>query len=185
VLELGELSLPSFLSLASEPLPETLASFDSALLTLSVDTNAAGELEGTFSLASNDPDSFENPFVFDVIVTVSNEPANALNILPGIDIGDVTTAAGEQNVVLLSFKLLVPAGSVPVTIDSLTLAASNAGIQRASNLRLYIDGGTRGELDNRDVFLSSTDDTEALTFTFPARTFSPDVPMWFVVVGDF
>jgi parallel beta-helix repeat protein len=185
VLELGELSLPSFLSNAGEPLPETLASFGSALLTLSVDTSAAGALEGAFSLASNDPDAFENPFVFTVTGSVSDTPANVLNILPGVDLGDVSAATGEDGVVLLSFKLLVPAGSTSVTVDSLTLAASNAGIERASNLKLYIDGGTRGELDNRDVFVASTDDTEALMFSFPARTFSPNVPMWFIVVGDF
>ena len=185
VLELGELSLPSFLSVSGDPLPDTLASFGSALLTLTVDTSSAGALTGEFSLASNDPDSFENPFVFTVTGNVSNTPANALNILPGVDIGDVTATAGEQSVVLMSFKLLVPAGSVSVTVDSLTLAANNAGIGRASNLKLYIDGGTRGALDNRDVFVASTDDTEALTFTFPARTFSPELPMWFIVVGDF
>ena len=185
MLDIGELVLPSFLSVAGDPLPETLASFGSALLTLAVDTSTAGTFSGQVSLASNDPDSFENPFVFDVVVNVSNEPANAINILPGVDIGDVTATAGEQSVVLMSFKLLVPAGSVSVTVDSLTLAASNAGIGRANNLKLYIDGGTRGALDNRDVFVASTTDTEALTFTFPARTFSPDVPMWFIVVGDF
>ena len=185
VLDIGELVLPSFLSVAGDPLPDTLVSFGSALLTLAVDTSTAGTFSGQVSLASNDPDSFENPFVFDVVVNVSNEPANALNILPGVDIGDVTATAGEQSVVLMSFKLLVPAGSVSVTVDSLTLAASNAGIGRASNLKLYIDGGTRGEIDNRDVFVASTDDTEALTFTFPARTFSPELPMWFIVVGDF
>ena len=185
VLELGELSLPSFLSVSGDPLPETLASFGSALLTLTVDTSSAGALTGEFSLASNDPDSFENPFVFTITGNVSNTPANALNILPGVDIGDVTATTGEQSVVLMSFKLLVPAGSVSVTVDSLTLAASNAGIGRANNLKLYIDGGTRGALDNRDVFVASTDDTDALTFTFPARTFSPELPMWFIVVGDF
>ncbi|MEM7738420.1 MAG: right-handed parallel beta-helix repeat-containing protein [Deinococcota bacterium] len=184
VLELGELSLPSFLSNAGEPLPETLASFASALLTLTVDTNTAGALEGTFSLASNDPDEFENPFVFTVQATVSETPANALNILPGIDLGDVNTATGQDDVVLLSFQLIVPEGSVSVTVDSLTLAASNLGIQRASNLRLYIDGGTRGQLDNRDVFLS-TADTQSLSFDFNPRIFQPNLPMWFIVVGDF
>jgi hypothetical protein len=185
VLEIGELSLPSFLSNAGEPLPETLDSFASALLTLEVNTSAAGALAGEFSLASNDPDANENPFVFTVTGSVSDTPANVLNILPGVDLGDINAATGEDGVVLLSFKLLVPAGSTSVMVDSLTLAASNAGIERASNLKLYIDGGTRGELDNRDVFVASTDDTEALTFSFPARTFSPDVPMWFIVVGDF
>jgi hypothetical protein len=155
------------------------------LLTVEVNTSAAGELAGEFSLASNDPDAFENPFVFTVTGSVSDTPANVLNILPGVDLGDVSAATGEDGVVLLSFKLLVPAGSTSVTVDSLTLAASNAGIERASNLKLYIDGGTRGELDNRDVFVASTDDTEALMFSFPARTFSPNVPMWFIVVGDF
>lgn len=185
VLEIGELALPSFLSNAGEPLPETLASFGSALLTLTVDTNSAGALEGEFSLASNDPDDFENPFVFTITGSVSDEPANVLNILPGIDLGNISTATDEDGVVLLSFKLMVPARSTSVTVDSLTLAASNAGIQRASNLKLYIDGGTRGELDARDVFVSSTDDTETLTFTFNARTFEPELPMWFIVVGNF
>jgi len=185
VLELGELSLPSFLSVSGEPLPATLASFGSALLSLEVNTSAAGALEGAFSLVSNDPDEFENPFVFTITGSVSDTPANVLNILPGVDIGDVSTATGQEDVVLLSFKLVVPEGSTSVTVDSLTLAASNAGIGRASNLRLYIDGGTRGELDNRDVFVSATDDTEALTFSFSTRTFSPELPMWFIVVGDF
>ncbi|MEM7737123.1 MAG: hypothetical protein AAF267_15175 [Deinococcota bacterium] len=185
VLEIGELSLPSFLSVVSEPLPETLASFDSALLSLAVDTSTAGQFTGEISLTSNDPDAFENPFHVDVVITVSNEPANALNILPGIDLGNITTTTEQDDVVLLSFQLVVPEGSVPVTLDSLTLAASNAGIQRVTNMRLYIDGGTRGQLDPRDVFVGSTDDTEALTFSFPARTFQPNLPMWFIVVGDF
>lgn len=185
VLELGELVLPDFLANAGEPLPETLASFGSTLLTLEVNTLTAGQLEGAFSLASNDPDEVENPFVFTVKGSVSETPANVLNILPGVELGDISAAAGEDDVVLLSFKLLVPAGSTSVTVDSLTLAANNAGIERAENLELYIDGGTRGELDNRDVFLSSTNDTETLTFNFDARTFQPTVPMWFIVVGDF
>jgi hypothetical protein len=185
VLEIGELSLPNFLSVAGEPLPETLASFESALLSLTVDTSSAGQFTGEITLASNDPDAFETPFHFDVVVTVSNEPANALNILPGVDLGGVTATIGEQSVVLLSFKLIVPESSAPITVDSLSLAASNLGIQRAEKLQLFIDGGTRGELDRRDVFLSSTTDTEALTFTFPARTFQPNLPMWFIVVGDF
>jgi sugar lactone lactonase YvrE len=185
VLELGELSLPSFLSNIGEPLPEALTSFDSALLTLEVNTSAAGMLEGEVSLVTNDPDAFENPFVFTIAGTVSDETVNTLNILPGVALGDINTRAGQEDVVLLSFKLVMSESSVPVTIDSLTLAASNTGIQRAESLKLYIDGGTRGELDNRDVFLSSTDDTETLTFNFDARTFQPTVPMWFIVVGDF
>ncbi|MEM7737125.1 MAG: MBG domain-containing protein, partial [Deinococcota bacterium] len=184
VLQLGELSLPSFLSNAGEALPASLPSFGSSLLTLTVDTNTAGALEGTFSLTSSDPDAFENPFVFTIKGSISETPANALNILPGIDLGDVNTATGQDDVVLLSFQLIVPEGSVPVTVDSLTLAASNLGIQRASNLRLYIDGGTRGQLDNRDVFLS-TADTQTLSFDFNPRIFQPNLPMWFIVVGDF
>jgi len=74
---------------------------------------------------------------------------------------------------------------VSVAVDSLSLAASSDAVRRAQNLRLYIDGGTRGELDPRDVFLSSATDPEALTFHFDPRIFQPDVPMWFVVVGDF
>jgi len=185
VLELGELVLPNFLSVVHEPLPTTLASFESSILSLAVDTRSAGKFVGEISLTSNDPDGFENPFHFDVVVTVSDEPANALYVLPGIDLADVVVAAGRTNVPLLSFYVLVPEGSVSVAVDSLSLAASSDAVRRAQNLRLYIDGGTRGELDPRDVFLSSATDPEALTFHFDPRIFQPDVPMWFVVVGDF
>ncbi|MEM7737869.1 MAG: hypothetical protein AAF267_18990, partial [Deinococcota bacterium] len=106
-------------------------------------------------------------------------------VLPGVALNDITISTGQQDVVLLSFKLLVPEGSVSVTVNSLILRASNSDIQRATNLKLYIDGGTRGVLDNRDILISSTADTEALTFTFNPRTFQPDLPMWFIVVGDF
>ena len=188
VLELGELTLPSFFSNVGEPLPATLASFASALLTVEVDTSTAGTFTGQVSLASNDPDANENPFVFDVIVTVSNTPANAINVLPGIDLGVGNISAGQQNVVLLSFKVEVPAGSVPVDLEGIVLASNSiASVEQASNLRLYIDGGTRGELDNRDVFVAELagSDVNTLTFTFPTRTFQPALPMWFIVVGDF
>lgn len=184
VLEIGELILPSFLSNAGEALPETLDSFESVVLPLEVDTSTAGQFTGQISLASNDPDNFENPFVFDVIITVSDEPANALYVLPGVELGDVAVSAGQKDVPLLSFYVSVPAGSVPVTVDSFTLAASDT-VARASELRLYLDGGARGQRDNRDVLLSSLANTDALTFNFEARTFAPDTPMWFLLVGDF
>ncbi|MEM6429747.1 MAG: MBG domain-containing protein, partial [Deinococcota bacterium] len=184
-LELGELVLPPFMSVVGQALPASLASFESALMEVAVDTSTAGVLEGQVSLANNDPDANENPFVFDVIVTISDEPANALYVLPGIALEDVQAAAGQTDVPLLSFYVEVAAGSVPVTIDSFTLEASSNAVRRAKNLRLYIDGGTRGQLDNRDVFLASTDATQALTFTFDARTFQPGLPMWFIVVADF
>jgi predicted outer membrane repeat protein len=188
VLELGELGLPSFFSNAGEPLPATLNSFESALLTVEVDTSTAGTFSGQVSLASNDPDAFENPFVFDVVVTVSNEPANAINVLPGVDLGVGTISAGQQDVALLSFKVEVPAGSVPVDLEGIVLSTDSVpNVAQASNLRLYIDGGTRGVLDNRDVFVAELagSDLSTLTFTFPTRTFQPELPMWFIVVGDF
>ncbi|MEM7736198.1 MAG: right-handed parallel beta-helix repeat-containing protein [Deinococcota bacterium] len=103
-LEVGELLLPSFLSVVGEPLPETLASFASVLLTLEVNTSSAGQFTGEVSLSSNDPDANENPFTFDVVVTVSDEPANALYVLPGVALNDITISTGQQDVVLLSFK---------------------------------------------------------------------------------
>ncbi len=183
-LEIGELVLPGFLLNAGEALPDTLDSFEGVVLSLAVDTSTAGQFTGQISLASNDPDKFENPFVFDVVITVSNEPTNALYVLPGVDLGDVVVSAGQKNVPLMSFYLSVPAGSVPVTVDSFTLAASDA-VARASELRLFIDGGTRGERDNRDVLLARLSNTDALTFNFEPRTFQPEMPMWFLLVGDF
>ncbi|MEM6429929.1 MAG: hypothetical protein AAF708_11875 [Deinococcota bacterium] len=35
------------------------------------------------------------------------------------------------------------------------------------------------------MVVASKTDTDALTFTFDARTFQPNLPMWFIVVGDF
>ncbi len=185
VLEIGELVLPSFLTNAGEALPETLGSFASVVLSLEVDTSTAGQFTGQISLESNDPDAFENPFVFDVVISISDEPANALYVLPGVDVGDVRVSAGQTDVPLLSFYVSVPAGSVPVTVDRFTLAASSDAVARASELRLYIDGGTRGVLDSRDVRLSHTANTQELTFNFAARTFLPETPMWFLLVGDF
>ncbi len=188
VLELGELRLPAFFSNAGEALPETLASFESALLTVEVDTSSAGTFTGQVSLASNDPDAFENPFVFDVVVTVSDTPANAINVLPGVDLGVGTISAGQQDVVLLSFKVDVPAGSVPVDLEGIVLSTDSVpSVEQADTLKLYIDGGTRGVLDNRDVFVAELagGDLSTLTFTFPTRTFQPELPMWFIVVGDF
>jgi len=184
ILDIGELGLPSFLSNAGAALPETLGSFESVVLSLTVDTSTAGQFTGQISLESNDPDAFENPFVFDVVISISDEPANALYVLPGANLADVVVSAGQTDVPLLSFYVSVPAGSVPVTVDSFTLAANEA-VASASELRLYIDGGARGVLDSRDVLLSRTANTQELMFNFEARTFLPETPMWFLLVGNF
>jgi CSLREA domain-containing protein len=186
-LDIGALTLPNFFTQVGT-LPATLASFESALLTVEVDTSAAGTFTGQVSLASNDPDVNENPFVFDVVVTVSDTPANAINVLPGVNLGVGNISAGQQDVVLLSFKVEVPAGSVPVDLEGIVLSTDSVpSVEQASNLKLYIDGGTRGALDNNDVFVAELagSDLSTLTFTFPTRTFSPNLPMWFIVVGDF
>ncbi|MEM6430203.1 MAG: hypothetical protein AAF708_13250 [Deinococcota bacterium] len=52
-------------------------------------------------------------------------------------------------------------------------------------LTLYIDGGTRGEVDSRDVRLASLSTIDTLTFDIPERTLLPGIPMWFLVVADF
>ncbi|MEM6429455.1 MAG: choice-of-anchor Q domain-containing protein [Deinococcota bacterium] len=188
VLELGELSLPNFMSLHGDALPASLGSFESALLEVAVDTSVAGTLEGQVSLASNDPDANENPFVFDVVVQVDDDPAHAVYVLAGIDLAEVNVQAGDVDVPLLSFKLLVPTGSVDVTLDSIRLDATNLlALDSAESLQVYIDGGTRGELDALDVPLATLNlaDADALTFEFPTRTLAPELPLWLLVVGDF
>ncbi|MEM7738456.1 MAG: hypothetical protein AAF267_21985, partial [Deinococcota bacterium] len=189
VLELGELVLPSFLSVEGDALPESLGSFESALLQVRVDTSTAGTLKGQVSLASNDPDDNENPFVFDLIVRVSNEPANALYVLPGIDLDNITITPNQQNVPVYSAYLLVPEGSADVTINSLTLNTEDIpALRDVSSLTLLIDGGTRGIQDNRDVVLSTIDDPSTdgiITFEFEERTLQPNLPLWLLVVGEF
>ncbi|MEM7737778.1 MAG: choice-of-anchor Q domain-containing protein [Deinococcota bacterium] len=68
VLTLGELGLPAQLSLSGDPLPESLASFEDHLLTFTVDTSVAGMFETEITLASNDPDAHENPFVINLVI---------------------------------------------------------------------------------------------------------------------
>jgi hypothetical protein len=190
VLALGELTLPSFLSAVGEPLPATLNTFESALLSLQVDTSQAGRFTGEISLASDDPDMFENPFTFDIVITVTDTPANALEVLPGAPLEDITVTPGQQDVPVYSFRLNVPVGSVSVTLDAITLNVDGmTALDNANTLTLYLDGGIRGERDRLDVPLASliafdnADDT--VTFSIPARTLSPDVPLWFLVVADF
>lgn len=183
-LELSELTLPSFLSLAGDALPETLASFESALLQFTVNTDQAGTLTGDISLASNDPDAFESPFTFAVSVTVADTPANALHVLAGVTLPDVTVTRGQKDVAVWSFQLRVPEHSVAITTDALSLVASN--VTGVKTLHLYIDGGTRGQRDARDIPLASLEDfSEGITFEIPPRTFTPGVPMWFLVTADF
>ncbi|MEM7735031.1 MAG: choice-of-anchor Q domain-containing protein [Deinococcota bacterium] len=188
-LELGELVLPSFLSVVGDALPETLGSFDSALLEVSVDTSIAGTLAGQVSLASNDPDANENPFVFNLIVRVGNEPANALYVLPGIDLADTTITPSQQNVPVFSAYLIVPEGSANVTINSLTLNTDDIpALRDVTSLTLLIDGGTRGIQDSRDVVLSTVDAPTVdgiITFEFNERTLQPNLPFWVLVTADF
>jgi hypothetical protein len=176
------------MSVAGDALPESLDSFDSALLEIAVDTSAAGTLEGQVTLASNDPDANETPFVFDVIVRISDDPANVVNVLAGVELGEVAVTPGQGEVALLSFYLSVPEGSVDVDLDSLNLGSTNlAGISQATSLKLYIDGGTRGQRDQNDILLAtlSGDDIQNLSFTFPTRTLQPELPLWLLVVGEF
>jgi CSLREA domain-containing protein len=189
-LELGELSLPPFFSVVSDVLPEQLASFESAVLIIEVDTSSAGSLVGQVSLASNDPDAHENPFIFDVIINVGDEPANALYVLPGVDLEDITGDVDQQNVSVYSARLFVPEGSADVTLNSLTFNASDLpALRDVTSLLLVIDGGTRGVYDARDVVLMrleppfSTDGT--ITLTFPERTLSPNLPLWILLVANF
>jgi hypothetical protein len=187
-LELGELSLPPFMSVAGDTLPASLGSFDSVLLELAVDTSSAGTLEGQVSLTSNDPDTNENPFVFDVIINISNEPANAVYVLPGVELADITVSPNQQNVPVYSAKLLVPAGSVAVTLNALSLTADNLpALSSVQSLTLVIDGGTRGIQDSRDVVLATVSDlsTDTITFNFAERTLQPNLPLWILVVADF
>jgi hypothetical protein len=146
-------------------------------------------LAGQVSLASNDPDNNENPFVFNLIVRVGNEPANALYVLPGIDLADATITPNQQNVPVYSAYLLVPAGSTNVTIDSLTLNTKDIpALRDIQSLTLLIDGGTRGIQDNRDVVLSTIDAPVAngvITFELNERTLQPDLPLWILVTADF
>lgn len=188
-LELGDLTLPPFLTLSSEPLPETLASFASAPLSLQVDTNTPGQLSGEVVLTSNDPDTFENPFVFTVKLNVSNTPANALYILPGVALADAIVQTGSSTPVL-SLQLRVPTDSSNVSLDALTISADNVpALSQVQRLRLYIDGGVRGERDRFDVPLATwtapADLTESVTFAFPVRTLEPDLPLWLLIVADF
>jgi hypothetical protein len=190
-LELGELVLPTFMSTSGDNLPERLGSFESALLTVAVDTSAAGTLAGQVSLTSNDPDANENPLVFNVVLMVKDDPANALYVLPGVRLADVTVTKGQQDVPMYSFRLLVPESSVPVAIDAISLNLGNLPARGGlTALHLYIDGGTRGELDRNDVPLATltnlpVNDDGSISFTIPERTLLPDVPMWFLVTGDF
>lgn len=193
VLELGDLTLPPFLSLSSEPLPETLASFASAPLSLQVDTSTPGQLSGEITLTSNDPNGFENPFVFTVRLQVSDTPANALYILPGVTLADRKVSAGSSAAVL-SLQLFVPAGSSNVSLDALTIRADSVpALGQVQRLGLYIDGGLRGERDRFDVPLATwlppadlTDSiTDSITFEFPVRTLEPDLPLWLLIVADF
>ncbi|MEM7735487.1 MAG: MBG domain-containing protein [Deinococcota bacterium] len=187
-LDLGELTLPSFMSVEGDALPERLASFESALLQVRVDTSIAGTLTGQVSLTSNDPDVNEKPFTFDVVITISNEPANAVYVLPGVDLADVTVRPNQQNVPIYSAKLQVPTGSVAVTLNALSLTADNLpALSSVQSLTLVIDGGTRGIRDSRDVVLATVDgpSTDTITFTFPERTLQPNLPLWLLVVADF
>ena len=188
-LELGELVLPSFLSVAGDALPSTLGSFDSVLLELAVDTSQAGTLAGQVSLASNDPDANENPFVFNLTIRVGDTPANALYVLPGIDLADTTITPNQQNVPIYSAYLLVPEGSADVTINSLTLNTDDIpALRDVISLTLLIDGGTRGIQDNRDVVLSTIDNPSTdgtITFEFEERTLQPNLPFWILVTVDF
>lgn len=188
VLELRDLTLPPFLTLVSN-LPDTLASFASAPLSLQVDTSSAGKLSGKVTLTSNDPDSFENPFIFTVILNVSNTPANALYVLPGVSLPN-REVQSDTSVPVLSLQLRVPAGSENVSLDALTINADSVpALARATRLRLYIDGGTRGEQDRLDVLLATwlppAALTESVTFDFPVRTLEPDLPLWLLIVADF
>ena len=189
VLELGDLTLPPFLSLSSEPLPETLASFASASLSLQVDTSTPGQLSGEITLTSNDPNGFENPFVFTVRLQVSDTPANALYVLPGVTLADREVSAGSSAAVL-SLQLFVPAGSSNVSLDALTIRADSVpALGQVQRLGLYIDGGLRGERDRFDVplatWLPPADLTDSITFEFPVRTLEPDLPLWLLIVADF
>ncbi|MEM7734735.1 MAG: right-handed parallel beta-helix repeat-containing protein [Deinococcota bacterium] len=188
VLDLGELVLPSFLSVAGDALPESLGSFESALLQVSADTSMAGTFTGQVSLASNDPDANENPFIFDLIVRVGNAPANALQVLPGTALNDITISPNQQNVPVFSARLLVPVGSADVTINSLTLTTDDIpALRDVNSLTLLIDGGTRGIQDNRDIVLATIDDPSAkgITFSFPERTLQPNLALHILVVADF
>ncbi|MEM7734737.1 MAG: choice-of-anchor Q domain-containing protein [Deinococcota bacterium] len=187
-LTLGELVLPSFMSVEGDTLPESLGSFESALLQVRVDTSVAGTLEGQVSLASNDPDANETPFVFDLIVRISNEPANTLQVLPGITLDDINISPNQQNVPVYSAYLLVPEGSADVTINSLTLSTDDIpALRDVQSLTLLIDGGTRGIQDNRDVILATIDNptSNTITFEFEERTLQPNLPLWVLVVADF
>ncbi len=188
VLELRDLTLPPFLTLVSD-LPDTLASFASAPLSLQVDTSSAGKLSGEVTLTSNDPDSFENPFVFTVMLNVSDTPANALYVLPGVSLPNREVQSGTS-VPMLSLQLRVPAGSENASLDALTINADSVpALARVTRLRLYIDGGTRGEQDRLDVplatWLPPAALTESVTFDFPVRTLEPDLPLWLLIVADF
>ncbi|MEM6430905.1 MAG: choice-of-anchor Q domain-containing protein, partial [Deinococcota bacterium] len=188
VLELGELGLPSFLSVFGDALPESLGSFESALLQVSVDTGAAGTFAGQVSLASNDPDANENPFTFNLIVRIGNTPAHALYVLSGIDLDDTTITPNQQNVPVYSAYLITPEGSADVTINSLTLNTEDIpALTDVSSLTLLIDGGTRGIQDNRDVVLATLNNpsSNTITFEFDERTLQPNLPLWVLVVADF
>ncbi|MEM7737751.1 MAG: choice-of-anchor Q domain-containing protein [Deinococcota bacterium] len=188
VLELGEFVLPSFLSVFGDALPESLGSFESALLQVSVDTSTAGTFAGQVSLASNDPDTNENPFVFDLIVRIGNEPANALYVLSGVELDDTTITSNQQNVPVYSAHLLVPEDSADITINSLTINTDDfPALRDVSSLTLLIDGGTRGIQDNRDVVLATLNDpsSNTITFEFDERTLQPNLPLWVLVVADF
>ncbi|MEM6428934.1 MAG: choice-of-anchor Q domain-containing protein [Deinococcota bacterium] len=188
-LELGELVLPSFLSVTGEALPTTLGSFESTLLELTVDTSQAGTFAGQVSLASNDPDTNENPFTFNLIISVGNTPANALYVLPGIDLEDTAITPNQQNVPVYSAYLITPEGSADVTINSLTLNTDDIpALRDVQSLTLLIDGGTRGIQDNRDVVLTIIDDptaTDTITFEFEERILQSNLPLWLLMTANF
>ncbi len=186
LLELGTLTLPSFMNVVGDNLPGSLGRIESALLQVEVNTTSAGRLEGKVSLDSNDPDANENPFTFDVIINVSNEPANVLFVQPGVDLPDVRITPGQRDVSVLSFQLLVPDYSAAVTIDRINLSTSSIpNLTDVKRLTLYIDGGTRGEVDTRDIRLARLTTIDTLTFDIPERTLLPGLPLWLLVVADF
>jgi hypothetical protein len=124
-----------------------------------------------------------------VRLNVNDVPANALYILPGVTLADREVSAGSSSPVL-SLQLRVLAGSSDVSLDALTISADNLpALSRVRRLRLYLDGGTRGERDRFDVplatWLPATELTNNVTFSFPVRTLEPELPLWLLIVADF
>jgi hypothetical protein len=184
-----DITLPDFMSIEEPPIINVLDRFESTGLSVSVDTSQAGSLSGNITIANNGGNSNELPFVIPVSLQVDNSPANALQILPGVELDDQSVDTGQRDVAISSFRFLVPESSVAVNANSISLQVDNpAVLSDVKQLRLYIDGGTRGIQDNRDVLLSILDTPEqsqTITFDFDERTFNPQLPTWFLVVADF